>query len=157
MKFLNKNKVVCLGAHPDDVEYGMSGTFEECNETQFFIIGLPFFIISYSILFQSGFFLAKLFDIIFCFLLSILIVIVFECLNISNFDDFISSENKTKGGDNDNDEKEFIVFPYKIELYFVVTTVIPVVNVDRVFLKFSLFIFFIHFFVKKLNLSNYYS
>ena len=40
MRFLNKNKVICLGAHPDDVEYGMSGTFEECNETQFFIIVL---------------------------------------------------------------------------------------------------------------------
>ena len=40
MKFLNKNKVICLGAHPDDVEYGMSGTFGECDETEFFVIVL---------------------------------------------------------------------------------------------------------------------
>lgn len=40
MRFLNKNKVICLGAHPDDVEYGMSGTFGECYNTEFFVIVL---------------------------------------------------------------------------------------------------------------------
>jgi len=40
MKFLNKNKVICLGAHPDDVEYGMAGTFEKCKDTEFFVIVL---------------------------------------------------------------------------------------------------------------------
>ena len=40
MKFLNKNKVVCVGAHPDDVEYGMAGTFEKCFLTEFFVIVL---------------------------------------------------------------------------------------------------------------------
>ena len=40
MRFLNKNKVICLGAHPDDVEYGMSGTFGECYNTEFFVVVL---------------------------------------------------------------------------------------------------------------------
>ena len=30
MKFLNSDNVVCIGAHPDDVEYGMAGTFSRC-------------------------------------------------------------------------------------------------------------------------------
>ena len=37
----------------------------------------------------------------------------------------------------------------KVELLLVATTVIPVVKVESVFLKLSLFIFFIKFFVKK--------
>ena len=61
----------------------------------------------------------------------------------------LSSENNTRGGDSDKEEKEFIVFPYKIELYLVATTVIPVAKAESVFLKLSLFIFFINFFVKK--------
>ena len=35
MKFLDSDHVLCIGAHPDDVEYGMAGTFEKCNETEF--------------------------------------------------------------------------------------------------------------------------
>ena len=37
MKFLDNNHVLCIGAHPDDVEYGMAGTFEKCRETTFTI------------------------------------------------------------------------------------------------------------------------
>ena len=48
----------------------------------------------------------------------------------------MSIENKTKGGESDSDEKEFIVFPYKIEFLLVAITVIPVANFDNVFLKF---------------------
>ena len=35
MKFLNSNHVLCIGAHPDDVEYGMAGTFHKCKDTNF--------------------------------------------------------------------------------------------------------------------------
>ena len=38
MKFLNSDNVVCIGAHPDDVEYGMAGTFSRCSDTNFFVI-----------------------------------------------------------------------------------------------------------------------
>ena len=38
MKFLNSNYVLCIGAHPDDVEYGMAGTFEKCWKTQFTVM-----------------------------------------------------------------------------------------------------------------------
>ena len=40
MKFLNFNKVLCLGAHPDDVEYGMLGTIMKYKDTQFDILVL---------------------------------------------------------------------------------------------------------------------
>ena len=73
-----------------------------------------------------------------------------------NLDEFISRENNTSGGDKDNEEKEFIVFPYNVELYFVATTVIPVAKAESVFLKLFLLIFFINFFVGKLSLSIYY-
>ena len=100
-------------------------------------------------IFPIRFFFAKLLDIICCFLLSIFIVIVSDFLKIFNLDDLLSSENNIRGGDKDKEEKEFMVFPYKIELYFVATTVIPVANAESVFLKLSLFTFFINFFVKK--------
>ena len=77
------------------------------------------------------------------------IVIVSEFLKILNLDDLLSSENNTRGGDKDKEEKKFMVFPYKIELYLVVTTVIPVAKAESAFLKLFLFTFFIHFFVKK--------
>jgi LmbE family N-acetylglucosaminyl deacetylase len=35
MKFLNFDRVLCLGAHPDDVEYGMGGTILKCKDTIF--------------------------------------------------------------------------------------------------------------------------
>ncbi len=35
-----KVDIIAFGAHPDDVEYGMSGTFGECDETEFFVIVL---------------------------------------------------------------------------------------------------------------------
>ena len=70
---------------------------------------------------------------------------VFEFLKIFNLDDFLSSENKTRGGDKDKDEKELIVFPYKIEFFLVVSTVIPVANVDCVFLKFFISIWYFAF------------
>ena len=73
-----------------------------------------------------------------------------------NLDDLLSRENNTRGGDKDKEEKEFIVFPNKTELYLVATTVIPVAKAESVFLKLSLFTFFIIFFVKKLRLSVYY-
>ena len=38
MKFLNSKKVLCVGAHPDDVEYGMDGTFSKCNDTDFIVL-----------------------------------------------------------------------------------------------------------------------
>ena len=38
MKFLDSDYVLCIGAHPDDVEYGMAGTFEKCQETEFTIM-----------------------------------------------------------------------------------------------------------------------
>ena len=77
------------------------------------------------------------------------IVIVSHFLKIFNFDDLLSSENNTRGGDKDSEEKEFIVFPYKIVLYLVATTVIPVAKAESVFLKLSLFTYFIIFFAKK--------
>ena len=40
MKFLNFGRVLCIGAHPDDVEYGMLGTIHKHKETQFDIIML---------------------------------------------------------------------------------------------------------------------
>ena len=38
MKFLNKDRVLCIGAHPDDVEYGMVGTFKKCYSTMFEVV-----------------------------------------------------------------------------------------------------------------------
>ena len=38
MKFLNFNKVLCLGAHPDDVEYGMLGSMCKFTDTEFDIL-----------------------------------------------------------------------------------------------------------------------
>ena len=38
MKFLNFDKVLCLGAHPDDVEYGMLGTIMKYKDTKFDIV-----------------------------------------------------------------------------------------------------------------------
>ena len=38
MKFLDSDYVLCIGAHPDDVEYGMAGTFEKCKETEFTVM-----------------------------------------------------------------------------------------------------------------------
>jgi LmbE family N-acetylglucosaminyl deacetylase len=35
MKLLGFNKVLCLSPHPDDVEYGMSGTIMKYQDTQF--------------------------------------------------------------------------------------------------------------------------
>ena len=40
MKFLNFNKVLCLGAHPDDVEYGMLGSMCKFTDTKFDILVL---------------------------------------------------------------------------------------------------------------------
>ena len=61
------------------------------------------------------------------------IVIVSHFLKIFNLDDLLSSENNTRGGDKDKEEKEFIVFPYKIELYLVATTVMPVAKDESVY------------------------
>ena len=82
---------------------------------QFFIIGLPLSKRLYSMSFQPGLFLAKLSEINFCFLFKTLMEINLVFLKIFSFEDFISIENKTKGGESDSDENEFIVFPYKIE------------------------------------------
>ena len=68
--------------------------------------------------------------------------------------DLISRENNTRGGLKDKDEKELIVFPYKLYLLLVATTVIPVVKLERDFLKIFLFIAFIHFFASKLSQST---
>ena len=38
MKFLNFNKVLCLGAPPDDVEYGMLGSMCKFTDTEFDIL-----------------------------------------------------------------------------------------------------------------------
>jgi hypothetical protein len=38
VKFLNFNKVLCLGAHPDDVEYGMLGSMCKFTDTEFDIL-----------------------------------------------------------------------------------------------------------------------
>ena len=40
MKFLNFDKVLCLGAHPDDVEYGMLGSMCKFTDTEFDILVL---------------------------------------------------------------------------------------------------------------------
>ena len=96
--------------------------------------------------FQSGVFFAKLSEINFCFSLKTLIEINLVFLKIFNFEDFTSSENKTKGGESESDENEFIVFPYKTEFLFVAITVIPVENFDNAFLKFCEFTFFINLF-----------
>tara|TARA_R110000822_G_scaffold79121_6_gene189467 strand:- start:764 stop:1384 length:621 start_codon:yes stop_codon:yes gene_type:complete len=40
VKFLNFNKVLCLGAHPDDVEYGMLGSICKFTDTEFDILVL---------------------------------------------------------------------------------------------------------------------
>ena len=38
MRFLNSKNVLCIGAHPDDVEYGMAGTFSKCIDTDFLVL-----------------------------------------------------------------------------------------------------------------------
>ncbi len=38
MKFLNFDKVLCIGAHPDDVEYGMVGSMYKFRNTQFDVL-----------------------------------------------------------------------------------------------------------------------
>ena len=38
MKFLNFNRVLCIGAHPDDVEYGMAGSMGKFKNTQFDVL-----------------------------------------------------------------------------------------------------------------------
>ena len=38
MKFLNFDKVLCIGAHPDDVEYGMVGSMYKFTNTQFDVL-----------------------------------------------------------------------------------------------------------------------
>ena len=40
MKLLNYDNVLCISAHPDDVEYGMIGTIEKYCDTNFHIIVL---------------------------------------------------------------------------------------------------------------------
>ena len=40
MRFLNCNKVLCLAAHPDDVEYGMLGSIMKYTDTKFDILVL---------------------------------------------------------------------------------------------------------------------
>jgi LmbE family N-acetylglucosaminyl deacetylase len=40
MKFLNSSHAICIGAHPDDVEYGMLGTFLKYRDTHFRVIVL---------------------------------------------------------------------------------------------------------------------
>ena len=40
MRFLNCDKVLCLAAHPDDVEYGMLGSIMKYTDTQFDILAL---------------------------------------------------------------------------------------------------------------------
>ena len=40
MKFLNSTHAIVIGAHPDDIEYGMLGTFLKFTETHFRIIVL---------------------------------------------------------------------------------------------------------------------
>jgi len=40
MKLLQFNKVLCLGPHPDDVEYSMSATIKKFQDTQFDIVCL---------------------------------------------------------------------------------------------------------------------
>ena len=38
MKFLNSSNVLCIGAHPDDVEYGMAGVFQKYYDTNFKVV-----------------------------------------------------------------------------------------------------------------------
>jgi len=40
MRFLNFNRVLCLAAHPDDVEYGMLGSIMKYTDTKFDILVL---------------------------------------------------------------------------------------------------------------------
>ena len=40
MKFLNLKKILCLSAHPDDVEYGVMGSMAVYGETQFDVLVL---------------------------------------------------------------------------------------------------------------------
>ena len=40
MKFLNSSHAIVIGAHPDDIEYGMLGTFLKYTDTRFRIIVL---------------------------------------------------------------------------------------------------------------------
>ena len=40
MKFLNLDKVLCLSAHPDDIEYGVLGSMIKFKDTQFDILVL---------------------------------------------------------------------------------------------------------------------
>jgi LmbE family N-acetylglucosaminyl deacetylase len=40
MRFLNYNRVLCLAAHPDDVEYGMLGSIMKYSDTKFDILVL---------------------------------------------------------------------------------------------------------------------
>ena len=40
MRFLNCDKVLCLAAHPDDVEYGMLGSIMKYTDTKFDILVL---------------------------------------------------------------------------------------------------------------------
>ena len=40
MKFLNLNKVLCISAHPDDVEYGVLGSMIKCGQTEFDVVVL---------------------------------------------------------------------------------------------------------------------
>ena len=40
MKFLNLKRILCLSAHPDDVEYGVMGSMAVYGETQFDVIVL---------------------------------------------------------------------------------------------------------------------
>ena len=40
MRFLNSDKVLCLAAHPDDVEYGMLGSIMKYTDTKFDILVL---------------------------------------------------------------------------------------------------------------------
>tara|TARA_B100001564_G_scaffold253053_1_gene215147 strand:+ start:185 stop:808 length:624 start_codon:yes stop_codon:yes gene_type:complete len=40
MKFLNSSHAICIGAHPDDIEYGMLGTFIKYTDTYFRVIVL---------------------------------------------------------------------------------------------------------------------
>ena len=40
MNFLNLNKVLCLSAHPDDIEYGVLGSMISCGDTLFDVVVL---------------------------------------------------------------------------------------------------------------------
>ena len=81
-------------------------------------------------------------DIDFCLLDKILIPIFLLFLYFSRDEDFLSSENKTKGGFKDKDAKELTVFPINMLLSFIVITATPVGNAPRAFLKIEGFVFF---------------